>query len=112
MENNKDMLINETVDFAVTARKYKTLLTAKYKARKPWIEPNLNLIVSGIPGTVIEILAKEGDEVKEGDTVLILEAMKMLNRIKMPFDAKIKKIEVAVGAKIPKETVLIELEEV
>ena len=30
----------ELVDFAVTARKYKTLLTPKYKARKPWTNPS------------------------------------------------------------------------
>jgi biotin carboxyl carrier protein len=38
--------------------------------------------------------------------------MKMLNRIEMPFTARIKKINVAVGERIPKETLMIELEAV
>jgi biotin carboxyl carrier protein len=41
---------------------------------------------------------------------LILEAMKMQNRIEMPFTARIKKINVEVGVRIPRETLMIELE--
>ncbi len=100
----------ELVDFAVTARKYKTQLTKKFKSRKVWIEPNPYEIQSFIPGTIIQISINEGDIVKEGDPLLILEAMKMQNRIEMPFTAKIKKINVNVGDRIPKDTIMIELE--
>lgn len=99
----------EFVDFAVTARKYKTLLTTKYKERKPWINPSPYDIHSFIPGTIIKIMVKEGDIVKEGDPILTLEAMKMLNRIEMPFTASIKKIHVEEGMKVPKEFLMIEL---
>ena len=102
----------EFVDFAVTARKYKTLLTKKYMARKQWANPSPFEIQSIIPGTIIDIFVKEGDIVKEGDQLLILEAMKMQNRIQMPFTAKIKSINVQVGVKIPKDSLMIELEEV
>ncbi len=102
----------EYVDFAVTARKYKTLLTKKYLNRKVWVDPNPFEIQSSIPGTIIEISAKEGQVVQEGEPLLILEAMKMLNRIEMPFTARIKQINVAVGDRIPKETLMIILEEV
>ncbi len=101
---------NELVDFAVTARKYKTLLTNKYKNRKEWVNPNPYEIQSSIPGTVISISVKEGDMVKEGDHLLILEAMKMQNRIQMPFTARIKKINVSPGDRVPKDTLMIELE--
>jgi biotin carboxyl carrier protein len=100
------------VDFAVTARKYKTLLTRNYENRKFWTEPNPFEIHSFIPGTILDIFVKEGDVVEEGTPLLILEAMKMKNRIEMPFTAKIKKINVIVGNKIPKETLMIELEPV
>ncbi len=110
----KDIIIEtpELVDFAVTARKYKTQLTKKFKNRKVWIEPNPFEIQSYIPGTIIQISVKEGDVVKEGDPLLILEAMKMQNRIEMPFTAKIKKLFVNVGDRVPKEMLMIELEEV
>jgi len=102
----------EYVDFAVTARKYKTLLTKKYLNRKVWVDPNPYEIQSFIPGTVLKISVKEGDIVEEGAPLLILEAMKMQNRIEMPFTARIKKINVEVGNRIPKETLMIELEPV
>ncbi|MEA4937417.1 MAG: acetyl-CoA carboxylase biotin carboxyl carrier protein subunit [Paludibacter sp.] len=100
----------ELVQFAVTARKYKTLLTTKYKNRKVWVDPNPYEVQSFIPGTILEISVKEGEVVNEGEPLLILEAMKMQNRIEMPFTAKIKKINVNVGDRIPKDTLMIELE--
>jgi len=102
----------EYVEFAVTARKYKTLLTKKYQNRKPWVNPSAYDIQSYLPGTVLEISVKEGEVVEEGAPLLILEAMKMQNRIEMPFTARIKKINVQVGVRIPKETLMIELEAV
>lgn len=60
-----------------------------------------------MPGLVLNILVSEGDEVKKGDSLLVLEAMKMENIIKSPSDATVKKIEVAKGDKIEKNTVLI-----
>ncbi len=100
----------EFVDFAVTARKYKTQLTRKYKERKFWVDPSPYEIVSFIPGTIISIDVKENRVVKEGTQLLILEAMKMQNRVDMPFTARIKKINVKVGEKVPKDFVMIELE--
>ncbi|MDO9153383.1 MAG: biotin/lipoyl-containing protein [Paludibacter sp.] len=104
--------IPDYVDFVVTARKYKTLLTKKYMNRKPWVESNPYDIQSFIPGTIVQILVKEGQIAKEGDLLMIVEAMKMLNRIQMPFTAKIKKIKVSVGEKVPKDMLMIELEAV
>lgn len=60
-----------------------------------------------MPGLVLNILVKEGDEVKKGDSLIVLEAMKMENIIKSPADAVVKKIEVKQGDKIEKNTVLI-----
>ncbi len=102
----------ELVDFPVTARKYKTLLTTKYKARKFWENPSPFEIQSYIPGTIVEVYAKEGDIVEEGSPLLILEAMKMKNLIEMPFTAKIKKINVQEGVRIPKDFLMVELEKV
>jgi biotin carboxyl carrier protein len=100
----------EFVDFAVTARKYKTLLTKKYLNRKQWSNPSPYEIQSIIPGTILEIFVKEGEVVNEGAPLLILEAMKMQNRIEMPFTARIKKINIEIGARIPREMLMIELE--
>ena len=100
----------ELVDFAVTARKYKTLLTIKFANRKTYEVPNPNEIRSYIPGTIIKLKVKEGAKVKAGDTLLILEAMKMMNKVQAPFNGKVKKIHVTEGEKVPKGQVIIELE--
>ncbi len=110
VDNSKEFNEEEFVDFAVTARKYKTLLTNKYKQRKFWVDPNPYEIQSYIPGTVISVNVKEGSIVEEGTQLLILEAMKMQNRIDMPFTARIKKINVSPNQQIPKDFVMIELE--
>ncbi|MDR0371053.1 MAG: acetyl-CoA carboxylase biotin carboxyl carrier protein subunit [Prevotellaceae bacterium] len=112
MLKEEDKTKKEPVDFAVTARKYKTLLTRKYKERKPWTTPSPYEIYSYIPGTVIRILVDEGDKAKEGDTLLILEAMKMQNRVEIPFSARIKKINIKEGDRIPKDFLMIELESI
>ena len=66
----------ELVDFVVTARKYKTTLTEKYKNRKMWHKPFAGDVVSHLPGTVEKLCVSQGQEVQAGDLLLILEAMK------------------------------------
>lgn len=108
-KNNADP---EFVDFAVTARKYKTLLTRKFEERKFWVDPSPYEIQSYIPGTIVSVDVKEGKVVEEGTQLLILEAMKMQNKVEMPFTARIKKINVIPGERIPKDFIMIELEPV
>lgn len=89
--------------------KYKTLLTEKFKNRKKWEEPDSREIYSEIPGTVINIYVKEGQKVKEGDLMMILEAMKMKNKVKFLADGVVKKINVKENQQIPKGYLMIEM---
>lgn len=88
---------------------YKTEYTEKYRRRIKWEKPDENMLHSFIPGTIIDIFVKPGDKLKEGDSLLILEAMKMHNLVQMPFDGKIAKVYVKAGDKIPKGTLMIEI---
>lgn len=54
-------------------------------------------IDSPMPGKVIKILAKEGEEVKEGQGIVVVEAMKMENELKTPKAGKVKEIRVKEG---------------
>ena len=54
------------------------------------------------------VLVKEGDEVKKGDNLLVLEAMKMENIIKSPADVTIKSIKIKASDKVEKNQVLIQ----
>ena len=96
----------------VHSAKYETTYTKKYINRKVWAEPNFNHIKSYIPGTIIDILVKVGQVLKGGDSIIVLEAMKMYNDVQMPFKGKILKINIEKGQKIPKDFVMIEIEPV
>ena len=63
-------------------------------------------LLAPMPGTVIRYLAKEGDEVKAGDGVVILEAMKMENVLAAPEDGKIKAMNFKPGDKVNTNEVL------
>lgn len=69
----------------------------------------LKEIKAPMPGLVLKILVKEGDEVKKGESLLVLEAMKMENMIKAPADIHIKKINIKPGDKVEKNQVMIML---
>lgn len=67
-------------------------------------------IKAPMPGLVLQVSVKEGQEVKEGERILILEAMKMENSITLHTNATIKKIRVLNGQAVEKGQVLVELE--
>lgn len=67
-------------------------------------------IKAPMPGLVLEIAITEGQNVKSGDKLLILEAMKMENSIMIHADATIKKVAVIAGQAVEKGQVLVELE--
>lgn len=86
-----DMLINE-MGFTSGSKKVITSITAP------------------MPGLIIEISVKEGQEVKENDSLLILEAMKMENSITSPIDGVIKAIHSKKGDAVEKNQLIIEFE--
>lgn len=63
-----------------------------------------------MPGLVFDIKVKEGDAVKQGDALLILEAMKMENVLKASADAVIQTIKVNKGESVEKNQILIQFE--
>jgi acetyl/propionyl-CoA carboxylase alpha subunit len=70
----------------------------------------VNLFKAPMPGLIKEIAISEGAEVKKGDTLIILEAMKMENSLKSPRDGKVKKINAIKGNAVEKNQVLLEFE--
>jgi len=88
---------------------YKTRISESFRNRKSYKPADPKLILSFIPGTIIEIFVKEGQNVKKGEELMILDAMKMKNKLKSSMDGKIKRICVDKGTRVPKGVVLIEL---
>jgi pyruvate carboxylase subunit B len=89
---------------------YKTNLTEKYLKRKVHQEKDIRNVESFIPGKIVKIMVSEGQAVTRGDSLLILEAMKMNNRIMAPMDGVIKKIFIKENERIPKNHLLLTLE--
>lgn len=90
--------------------RYVTRLTSKFRNRETWQRPDVRKVIAVIPGNIQRIMVKEGDEVKSGTPMLILEAMKMRNEILSPFHGVIKKINVSEGEMVPKAHLLLEFE--
>lgn len=67
-------------------------------------------IKSPLPGVITEIKVNIGDEVKKGDTVIVLEAMKMANNLEAESDGKVTAICVKQGESVMEDTPLIVIE--
>ncbi len=91
---------------------YETELTDNYIRNSKYTRPSHTKKGAFIPGLISDVLLKEGDKVKPGRTIIVLEAMKMLNEINLNFDAKIIKIYVSKGDIVVKDQVLFEYEKI
>ena len=112
MKKKKDKKNNEIVfkTLYVEETKYKTIITKKFENRKVWQNPDSSLVYSIIPGTVSKVYVTDGDTINEGDKLLVLDAMKMKNTIRVPYSGVIKKVNVIEGQSIPKGFVMVELD--
>ncbi len=69
-----------------------------------------NAIKAPLPGVITDILVAEGDEVKAGDTVVVLEAMKMANNLTAEKDGKVTAVCVKIGESVMEDDALVVIE--
>ena len=69
-----------------------------------------NAVKAPLPGVITDILVAVGDEVKAGDTVVVLEAMKMANNLEAEKDGKVTAICVKVGESVMEDDALVVIE--
>ena len=81
------------------------------KTSKPSAKKGVGFVKAPLPGTILELKVNAGDEVKVGDTLLIMEAMKMENNIKSDKAGKVKTIKVNNGDSVLEGDVLVEIGE-
>lgn len=105
MEEHKDMktLLIEGVLF-------ETRLTKKFEGRKPYVPVDPTKVRCVIPGVIRKIYVEPGAQVRAGDKLLVLEAMKMENDIVTHIGGKVKSIPVKPGDVVSKGQLLAELE--
>lgn len=105
VEKSFTLKVNQTI-YHLSAKDRFDLLLEKMGMSKA-AGSKLNDLKAPMPGLILEMLVKEGDTIKKGDNLLILEAMKMENMIKAAGDGTIKAIKVAKGERVEKNHVLI-----
>ncbi|TYB32218.1 MAG: biotin/lipoyl-binding protein [Candidatus Mcinerneyibacterium aminivorans] len=106
----KDLGIREISEVESRPRPKPKAKKNEQKAKKPDSTPSSKKVKAPLPGLILEIQVKEGDEVKAGQDILVMEAMKMENEIQSNQSGIVKSIKVEEGDNVYEGDVLIELE--
>ena len=90
---------------------YKTTLNKAFLNRKAYVKENPYEFKAIIPGIIRKIDVKKNRQVKEGDDLFILEAMKMRNVVKSHMNGIIESVNVKVGEQVTKGQIIIKFQE-
>lgn len=102
------MTLRHTLTLDGTA--YETALTRKYSLRKPHVPKDPGRVAAFIPGLILDVLVKPGDRVRRGQSLLVLEAMKMQNHLAAPLDGLVREVATAPGDSVAKGQVLVAIQ--
>jgi biotin carboxyl carrier protein len=105
-----DPKIPFTMSLEIDETVYETLPTRKFLQRRPYAAPDPKKLLCVIPGVVRKIAIKPGRRVSRGETLFILEAMKMQNDIAAPADGTVKNVFVEIDQMVTKGQALVEFE--
>ena len=106
--NNELLLEKDTESWKVTSHHHLPKNNGSKKALNS--KQNKINVIAPIPGKIIKVNIQEGQLIKAGDTLLMLEAMKMENNIEMPNDGIVKKIFITQGDHVKANDLLVEIE--
>jgi len=110
-KNNNEILLNTNGFTYKYNVKTKSQVEFEKITQKSGVKKAKNPIVkSPMPGLIIKIMVNVGDNVKKGDKLIVIEAMKMENAISCQFDGIVKSITAIEGTAVEKDAVLVTLE--
>ncbi|MCL3782171.1 acetyl-CoA carboxylase biotin carboxyl carrier protein subunit [Prolixibacteraceae bacterium JC049] len=107
-KNNKFEILFNGVSYTYTIETPISMKRLKFLSRKKGAS-DIETISAPMPGKIVDILVQENAEVRKGEAVLILEAMKMQNEIQSLVDGKIVSIRVRPNDNVMKDELLIEI---
>ena len=97
--------------FVVNTAQYLTLHTKKFGMRKKWQPIDPAEVRSFIPGTILEVYAKPGQELEAGEKLFKYEAMKMQTIVEMPYSGVVKEVFITPGDIVKKDQLLVTIDE-
>jgi len=109
IKNTEFVLEYNSKNYEAVCKNELELLTEKFAQQRGGVKIK-NELVSPMPGAIVKINAKEGQEVKKGEVLIVLEAMKMENELKAAANCKVQKIFVEEKASVDKDQLLIKFE--
>jgi biotin carboxyl carrier protein len=109
IKNTEFILKHDSKYYTLVCKNELELLTEKF-AKGRGASKIKNELVSPMPGAIVKINVKDGNSVKKGDVLIVLEAMKMENELKATGDCKIQKILVEEKMSVDKNHLLIKFE--
>ena len=98
-----------TTTVSPVTRKVAAPAAPQVQVQQPTASASKNSVKSPLPGTISAINVKVGAQVKRGDTLIVMEAMKMENNIMASSDGQVKAIHVTVGQTVAQDDPLIYL---
>ncbi len=101
---------NEHIKLIIDDTSYDTRVTPKFRRRKQYVAVDPKKIYAFIPGIITKLNVYEGQKISKGQSMLILEAMKMLNDVTCPVDGRIKAVHIKQSQMVVKGQLLLELE--
>jgi glutaconyl-CoA/methylmalonyl-CoA decarboxylase subunit gamma len=106
-QNKYEILFNDisytfTVETPFSLKRMKVLKSSKGKVEQEFIK-------APMPGKIIDILVREGSTVLRGESLVILEAMKMQNEIQSPVNGTIIKVSAKANTNVMKDDILVEI---
>jgi glutaconyl-CoA/methylmalonyl-CoA decarboxylase subunit gamma len=102
--------LSKEIKTTKTPKLMRTAVSPRTEAKPLIVPAGLKKVEAPLPGSIFHITVKEGDVVKKGDVILIMEAMKMENNILAEVDGTVKAIKVKVGDTVLQGTTLVEIE--
>jgi biotin carboxyl carrier protein len=110
-KNGESKIIHENFEHKVNVKTETKALLLEFM-KDSGLSASERNINAPMPGLVVKILCEVGQEVKKGDKLIIIEAMKMENALSAPLDGIVSKINVSESMPVEKDTVMVELEEI
>jgi len=106
-------ILVETLDEVVLTGGHHGALPAESsgKQRKRPRATGEGQVTTSMPGSIVDVLVKEGDEVKAGDPVLVTEAMKMETEVHAPISGRVTAVNVEKGDSVNPDEALVEIEQ-